>query len=78
LKRVVPAEKLVFFDVREGWEPLCRALGKEVPDVEFPRINDSRAIEELARSMVLRGLGRWAVGVGIVGISLVVWRKIDV
>jgi hypothetical protein len=25
----------------EGWEPLCRFLGKEIPDVPFPRRNDA-------------------------------------
>ena len=48
LKCVVPADQLFFFDVREGWEPLCKMLGKEVPVVPFPKINDSRAIDELA------------------------------
>ncbi|KAF2243896.1 hypothetical protein BU26DRAFT_110373 [Trematosphaeria pertusa] len=69
LKRVVPKERLVFFDVKEGWGPLCKALGKEVPDVEFPRINDGEAIERLAKRMVTKGLVRWAgifatIGVG--------------
>jgi hypothetical protein len=71
LKRVVPAEKLVFFDVREGWEPLCRALGKEVPDVPFPRINDSKAIDELAQKMIVKGLVRWAGILGTAGVALV-------
>lgn len=46
LKRVVPEERLFFFDVKEGWEPLCKALGKEVPKgLDFPRINDGQAID---------------------------------
>lgn len=61
LKRVVPEDQLFFFDVKDGWEPLCRILGKEVPDVPFPRVNDSKATEELAQRMLLRGLKRWAV-----------------
>ena len=73
LKRVVPAEKLVFYDVREGWEPLCRALGEDVPAEEFPRVNDSRAIDELARRMVVRGLGRWAVVGASVGVGALGW-----
>ncbi|KAJ4364390.1 hypothetical protein N0V83_008983 [Neocucurbitaria cava] len=35
LKRVVPADRLVFFDVREGWAPLCKALGRDVPGWSF-------------------------------------------
>lgn len=59
LKRVVPGDKLVFFNVKEGWEPLYKALGKEVPDVPFPRINDGEAIDRLAKTMVTKGLLRW-------------------
>ncbi|OAL02871.1 hypothetical protein IQ06DRAFT_367417 [Phaeosphaeriaceae sp. SRC1lsM3a] len=73
LERVVPKERLVWFDVREGWEPLCTALGKEVPDMEFPRINDGKAIEEMAKRMVTRGLMRWGVVVGSIGVAVVGW-----
>jgi hypothetical protein len=74
LKSVVPKEKLVFFDVREGWEPLCKALRKEAPDVPFPQVNDGRAIEELARKMSMKGLERWAAILGTVGVGVLgVW-----
>lgn len=35
----VPADKLLVFDVKDGWEPLCAFLGVEVPDTSFPRAN---------------------------------------
>ena len=38
--RTVPAERLLIFDVEEGWEPLCSFLGVAVPDVPFPHLND--------------------------------------
>ncbi|MDT7799881.1 MAG: hypothetical protein QOI78_3314 [Actinomycetota bacterium] len=37
----VPAEKLLVYEVREGWEPLCGFLGADVPSEPFPRVNDS-------------------------------------
>ncbi|MFJ1761196.1 sulfotransferase family protein [Amycolatopsis sp. NPDC088138] len=37
----VPAEKLLVYEVREGWEPLCAFLGVDVPPESFPRVNDS-------------------------------------
>lgn len=75
LKDVVPAERLVFFDVKDGWEPLCKALGKEVPDAPFPKINDSEAIDRLAAKMVGRGLKRWAVILGGGAVALrVAWK----
>jgi hypothetical protein len=35
----VPPERLLVFDVAEGWEPLCRFLGVPVPDTPFPHRN---------------------------------------
>lgn len=40
VKQRVPAEKLLVFDVKEGWEPLCTFLGVAVPDKPFPHVND--------------------------------------
>ena len=40
VKRTVPAEKLLVFNVQEGWEPLCAFLGTPVPSDPFPRVND--------------------------------------
>ncbi|KAE8398921.1 NAD dependent epimerase/dehydratase [Aspergillus pseudonomiae] len=69
LKQVVPADRLVFFHVGDGWEPLCEALGVEVPvDVPFPRINDSEAIARTGKYHIQQGLMRW-VGIGsVVGV----------
>ena len=39
VKAVVPASKLLVFNVKQGWAPLCNFLGVEVPSVGFPREN---------------------------------------
>ena len=41
VKKTVPAEKLLVFEAREGWEPLCKFLNVAVPDEPYPRGNDS-------------------------------------
>jgi hypothetical protein len=38
----VPPERLLVFDVREGWAPLCDFLGVEAPEEPFPRLNEAR------------------------------------
>lgn len=81
LKEVVPKERLVFFDVKDGWEPLCRALDKEMPkDKLFPRINDGAAIDQTARYHIRRGLTRWsaifAVIVVVVALKLQIFFNI--
>ena len=44
VRKTVPKEKLLEWHPRDGWEPLCKHLGVEVPeDVKgkpFPKIND--------------------------------------
>lgn len=41
VKHTVPEERLLAFDVRQGWEPLCAFLGVAVPDKPFPHVNDT-------------------------------------
>lgn len=38
----VPANRLLVFHVKDGWEPLCEFLGEEVPDTPFPHLNEGR------------------------------------
>ncbi|KAL4982115.1 P-loop containing nucleoside triphosphate hydrolase protein [Aspergillus falconensis] len=74
LEEVVPADRLVMFDVRDGWGPLCEALGKEVPpvDVPFPHENDSVGIERTARYHIQRALIWWAGIFAAAGCAVVV------
>jgi len=37
----LPPDRLLVFDVAEGWEPLCAFLGVPVPNHPFPRLNDT-------------------------------------
>lgn len=41
-----PAERLLTFDVREGWEPLCRFLNVDIPDTPFPRSNSTKEFSD--------------------------------
>ena len=40
----IPAEKLLVYNVKEGWEPLARMLGVKIPEEPFPQINDGLTI----------------------------------
>lgn len=35
----VPSERLLIYDIREGWEPLCELLDVPVPRTPFPHLN---------------------------------------
>ena len=39
VKATIPADKLLVYDVRDGWGPLCEFLGKPVPPEELPHLN---------------------------------------
>jgi len=67
-KRRVPSDRLLVYDVREGWGPLCQFLGIEAPEGEpFPRLNDAETFTRrirLARSLTVATLAGVALAVG--------------
>jgi len=42
----LPKERLLVFNPKEGWEPLCTFLGVAVPDRRFPRVNSRDELTE--------------------------------
>ncbi|KAJ7290791.1 hypothetical protein C8J57DRAFT_1213431 [Mycena rebaudengoi] len=44
VQKIVPKERLLEYEVGEGWDRLCAFLGNDVPKTEFPRVNDAKAI----------------------------------
>ncbi|KAJ6595545.1 P-loop containing nucleoside triphosphate hydrolase protein [Mycena vulgaris] len=55
IRRLAPADRLLEFEVKEGWVPLSAFLSKEVPPTAFPLVNDmaqfKQGISDLIRSM---------------------------
>lgn len=39
VRSALPADRLVEYEVSQGWDPLCAALDLAVPDAPFPRAN---------------------------------------
>jgi hypothetical protein len=37
--KAIPKDRLLVYEVGEGWEPLCRFLDVAVPTTDFPREN---------------------------------------
>ena len=80
VKSIVPADKLLVYNVKEGWKPLCDFLECEVPTIAFPHENikaeiiakfrQSRCAQQIKRE-VLRGyIAIGAVLIVIVAIIL--------
>jgi len=80
VKRVTPSERLLVFDLADGWEPLCKHLGKPVPDVPFPRVNETTALQEKIQMYIAesfrRSLTKFAqrtLPVLVAGVGVVSW-----
>jgi hypothetical protein len=39
IREVVPKDRLLEWNPKDGWEPLCKHLGNPVPDEPFPYTN---------------------------------------
>ncbi|MGH3392951.1 MAG: sulfotransferase family protein [Actinomadura sp.] len=51
VRATVPAERLLEYDVAQGWEPLCAFLGVDVPDEPFPHLNTAQSMREGIEAM---------------------------
>lgn len=73
VKRKVPKDKLLIFNAKDGWSPLCKFLDVPVPNQEFPHLNDSKEISSRFRSRSIKGGLILAIGSAIVlgGIYLI-------
>jgi hypothetical protein len=47
VKAAIPADRLLVFQVQEGWGPLCDFLGVRAPSDPFPRTNDRAEFWEI-------------------------------
>jgi hypothetical protein len=60
VRRLVPRERLLEYRIGEGWEPLCKFLGKPIPEEPFPETNDTQAfndrVQKLTGGAVVRTL----------------------
>ncbi|CAH8579631.1 unnamed protein product [Dicrocoelium dendriticum] len=52
----IPADRLLLFDVKQGWEPLCAFLGQPVPKKPFPKLNARWLISSLWKNIYLLSL----------------------
>ena len=76
VKELVPRERLLVFEVKEGWGPLCGFLGVERPvGVAFPNVNDSEAyVRSFRRArnwVILRVLMKGLLVLGPLVVALV-------
>jgi len=54
VRAAIPRERLLVFDVSEGWKPLCAFLGVPVPSEPFPHVNSTREFWEMVEGKPLQ------------------------
>ncbi|KAL3478460.1 P-loop containing nucleoside triphosphate hydrolase protein [Aspergillus californicus] len=63
----IPAHRLLVYNVKQGWHPLCRFLGVAVPTVPFPHVNNTQEANRTSRGLKIEGAVVWTLYLGIVG-----------
>ena len=72
VRRRVPPKRLLIFDVREGWAPLCDFFGVAVPNEPFPRLNEAREMRRRLLGLVALSAAGPALAV-LVGVAATVF-----
>lgn len=77
IRSMIPPERRLEYHMGDGWAPLCEFLGKDVPDVPFPRLNDRKYRREnqsrgqlmvLTRSAIR--IAPWALAASAIALPL--------
>src|SRR5215204_624669 len=74
VKQRVPVEKLLVYEVKEGWGPLCEFLGVEVPDKPFPHLNDTEVFRGRIRRIRVLTVATLTFAVSLAGLVLLCFR----
>jgi hypothetical protein len=66
VRQITPQDRLLDYRLGDGWEPLCKFLGKDIPDKPFPHVNDAKEFmyrhevtKRLALQRVLKAVAPW-------------------
>lgn len=75
VKEMVPPEKLLVMELKDGWGPLCKFLGVPAPEGSLPRANDTEAALEISNHVTLRLAQIWGTALGTAAvIGFGAWR----
>jgi sulfotransferase family protein len=79
VRKRLPADRLLVYNVAEGWEPLCSFLDVPVPDEPFPNVNDTDEFQRFWRRQMASLLTRPALAAvgGAAGLTFLIrrWRR---
>jgi hypothetical protein len=67
VRKVVPKERLLEFEPRMGWQPLCDFLEVPIPKgangsaMDYPHVNDSKQLRFVLKLVLAVGIVHWAI-----------------
>ena len=60
VKDTVPADRLLVWDPKDGWEPLCEFLEVDVPETPLPHVNDTENFQKnLIMGPAIEAINAW-------------------
>jgi sulfotransferase family protein len=65
VERRVSAEKLLIYEVKEGWGPLCEFLGTKEPDKPFPHLDTAAEVRRMIEAVRVLSVASLALLLGI-------------
>jgi Sulfotransferase domain len=75
VEQSVSPEKLLVYEVKEGWGPLCEFLGVEVPEEPFPHLNDSAVFRDRIRRIRALTVATLALCLSLAGLVPLYLRR---
>ncbi|KAL2147136.1 hypothetical protein VTI28DRAFT_566 [Corynascus sepedonium] len=82
VRKAVPENRRLEYEISQGWAPLCEFLGVEVPNTEFPWVNSQVEFHEEIKVLALKlwigaikSVWPGVVGVVIVLLALLIIRE---
>ena len=74
VRKSVPAGQLLVFEAKDGWGPLCAFLGLPVPEVPYPRVNDTEEFQQHVGGINTAG---YVIGTLCLGIPFLLSESVD-
>ena len=81
IRETVPKERLLEYQLAQGWDPICKFLGKDIPKVPFPHRNEAATLQLSFGDLLAKALKNSLFNIAIVlgagaCIGTVAWRYI--
>lgn len=57
VKKTVPTDRLLVYEIQQGWEPLCKFLNVPVPTTPFPRTNSKDSFQKRVERAIFSPTG---------------------